>query len=111
MPTFWGMLIYHFLVAFGVVFGAGCFSAIAAVINDQPPMKAMTDMTVFVKVWAIAIALGGSFDSLEMFEKGILQGEIREMIREVIFIIVAMIGANCGAYALKLIPSMGAQLP
>lgn len=111
MPSFWGMLIHHFLVAFGVVFGAGCFSGIAAVINDQPPLKAMTDMSVFVKVWAIAIALGGSFDSLEMFEKGLLQGEIREMVRTVIFIIIAMIGANCGAYSLKLIPQLGDWLP
>ncbi|NLM10423.1 MAG: sporulation protein [Clostridiaceae bacterium] len=109
--SFWDNLINHFLVAFGVVFGAGCFSGIAAVINDRPPMKAMGDMSSFVKVWAIAIALGGSFDSLEMFEKGILQGQIRLMIREVIYIIVAMIGANLGAYIIKLISLVGNKMP
>lgn len=111
MPSFWGTLIYHFLVAFGVVFGSGCFSGIAAVINDQPPLKAIQDMSDFVKVWAIAIALGGSFNSLEMFEKGLLQGEIRAMIREVVYIISAMAGANCGSYILKLMPGFREWLP
>jgi len=111
VPPFWGTLIYHFMIAFGVVFGAGCFSGIAAVINDQPPLKAMNDMSAFVKVWAIAIALGGSFNSLEMFEKGLLQGEIRAMVREVVFIIIAIAGANCGAYALKLVSGFGDWLP
>lgn len=80
-------------------------------INNHPPLKAMTDMTVFVKVWAIAIALGGSFDSLKMFEKGILKGEIRGMVKEVIFIVIAMVGANFAAYMLKLIPDFGNRIP
>lgn len=109
--SFWSSLIKHFMVAFGVVFGAGCFSGLAAVINDKPPMKAMMDMSSFVKVWAIAIALGGSFDSIEMFEKGILQGQVRLMVREVIYIIAAMIGANFGAYTIKLISLIGNKLP
>ncbi|NLX76993.1 MAG: sporulation protein [Clostridiaceae bacterium] len=109
--SFWSSLVNHFLVAFGVVFGAGCFSGIAAVINDRPPLKAMNDMSYFVKVWAIAIALGGSFDSLEMFEKGILHGQIRHMIREVACIIAAMIGANIGAYVIKLIAFAGNRMP
>jgi len=109
--SFWGTLINHFLVAFGVVFGAGCFSGIAAVINDKPPMKAMEDMSSFVKVWAIAIALGGSFDSLEVFEKGIFQGQIKLLIREVVYIVVAIIGANIGAYVIKLISFIGNRMP
>ena len=111
VPSFFGALIYHFLVSFGVVLGAACFSGIAAVINDQPPLKAMNDMAGFVKVWAIAIALGGSFNSLQMFEKGILRGEIRAMAREVIYIICAMAGANCGSYVLKFVPGFGDWLP
>ena len=64
-------------------------------------------MASFVKVWAIAIALGGSFNSLKMFEKGLLQGEIRAMAREVIYIICAMAGANCGSYVFKFVPVLG----
>lgn len=109
--SFLGTLINHFLVAFGVVFGAGCFSGIAAVINDRPPVKAMEDMSSFVKVWAIAIALGGSFDSLEAFEKGIFQGQIRLLIREAVCIVIAIIGANFGAYVIKLISLLGKRLP
>jgi hypothetical protein len=71
----------------------------------------MNDMAGFVKVWAIAIALGGSFNSLQMFEKGILQGEIRAMAREVIYIICAMAGANCGSFVLKHIPGFGDWMP
>jgi len=104
VPSFFGALIYHFLVSFGVVLGAACFSGIAAVINDQPPLKAMNDMAGFVKVW-------GSFNSLQMFEKGILRGEIRAMAREVIYIICAMAGANCGSYVLKFVPGFGDWLP
>ena len=111
MSSFLGAVIYHFLVSFGVVLGAACFAGIAAVINDQPPLKAMNDMASFVKVWAIAIALGGSFNSLKMFEKGLLQGEIRAMAREVIYIICAMAGANCGSYVFIFVPGFGDLLP
>jgi hypothetical protein len=46
-----------------------------------------------------------------MFEKGILQGEIRAMAREVIYIICAMAGANCGSFVLKHIPGFGDWMP
>lgn len=94
-------VIYNFFISFGVMVGAALFSGLAAIILDHPPLKTMIDIGKNIKVWAIAIALGGTFSSFEILEQGILKREITAIIKQVIYILSAMIGANLGYWLLK----------
>ncbi|WP_053957326.1 YtrH family sporulation protein [Inediibacterium massiliense] len=96
-------LIYTFLIALGVIIGAGFFAGIGALINNHPPLKTMIDIASSIKIWAIAVSLGGTFSSFEIIEQGIFKGEIRSVVKQIIYIISAFIGANLGYLIVKLL--------
>lgn len=107
MNGFISNTIYNFLIAFGVITGASIFAGIAALINDHPPLKTMLDIAGSIKIWAVAVALGGTFSSFEVIEKGIFKGEIRSIIKQAICVVVALMGANVGFNFIKLISKCG----
>ena len=100
-------IVFNFFIAYEVVFGASLFSGFSAILTNKPPLKSMLSLAESVKVWAIAIALGGTFDSFEIIEKGLFKGEIKTIIRQVICILFAMLGANVGWSIIKLIQKCG----
>ncbi|MDF2892431.1 MAG: ytrH [Clostridia bacterium] len=100
-------IVYMFLISFGVVIGASLFSGIAAMICNHPPLKKMLDISLTIKIWAVAIAIGGTFSSFEAIEKGIFNGEIKSVAKQIIYIAVALLGANLGYGFIKLIKTCG----
>lgn len=100
-------MVYSFLIAFGVMFGACAFAGLAAILNNNPPLKTMLDLAGSIKIWAVAIALGGTFSSFEVIEEGLFKGEIRLMIKQIAYILAALFGANIGFYTLKLLERCG----
>ncbi len=99
--------VYSFLIAIGVIIGASLFAGIGAIINNHPPLKTMYEMAASLKIWAVAIAIGGTFTSFEVFEKGLIKGDIRSLIKQAIYIVVALIGANIGYEAIKMVKRCG----
>lgn len=100
-------VIYVFLIAVGVMIGASLFSGIAALLCNHAPLKKMLDVSQTIKIWAVAIAIGGTFSSFEAIDKGIFNGEIRSAIKQVIYIAVALLGANLGYGFIKLLKTCG----
>ena len=100
-------VLYNFLIALGIVVGACTFAGIGAVINDHPPVKTMMDIADSIKIWAVAVALGGTFSSFEIIEQGILKGEVRSIIKQLIYILTALIGANTGCGFIRLLSKCG----
>jgi hypothetical protein len=45
---------------------------------------------------ALGVLLGGTFDAFYSFERGIFQGETRDIVKQVLLIISAMGGAQTG---------------
>lgn len=107
MISFITNMIYSFFIAFGVIIGASAFGALAAIINNQPPLKAIVDLAGSIKIWAVATALGGTFSSLEVLDDGVFKGEIRLLMKQLIYILVALLGANAGFYLVKLLHRCG----
>lgn len=105
--TFYSSTIYCFLVALGIVVGASLMAGVAALICNHPPLKAMMDMSSSIKIWAIAAAMGGTFASLEIIEKGLFKGEARAIIKQVAFIVAAIWGANTGSQIINFIDRCG----
>ncbi len=100
-------LIYTFLIALGVIIGASFFAGIGALINNHPPLKTMIDISSSIKVWAVAVSLGGTFSSFEIIEQGLLKGEIKSVVKQVAYIISALTGANLGYLIIKLLWKSG----
>jgi hypothetical protein len=99
--------IYSFLISFGVMVGASLFAGVGAVINNHPPLKTMLNIAGSVKVWAIAIALGGTFTSFEVIDKGLFRGEIKSIIKQAVYILMAVVGANAGMNFIRLLGRCG----
>ncbi|HHV28305.1 YtrH family sporulation protein [Acetivibrio mesophilus] len=107
MSTFASNIIYNFLIAFGVIVGASLFAGLGALINDHPPLKSMFQIASSIKIWAVAVALGGTFSTFEILEKGIFKGEIRSIIKQAVYVVVAVLGANVGYGFIRLIQRCG----
>lgn len=105
--TFFASFIYSFLVALGIVLGASVFAGIGAIINNHPPLKTMLDMASSIKIWAVAAAMGGTFNSLEIIEKGLFKGELKSIIKQAAYIVATLWGANMGYKLINLIKRCG----
>lgn len=96
-------IVQIFFIAFGVVLGGSLFAGISAIITDTPPVRAMMNMASSIKTWAMAIALGGSISSFSVLDKGLFEGEIKAFIKQIIYIFIALLGANAGYSFIRLI--------
>ncbi|MBP1924274.1 hypothetical protein J2Z76_000127 [Sedimentibacter acidaminivorans] len=103
MSSFFSNLIHNFFLSFGIVVGASIFSGIGAIITNHPPLNAMLDVAGSMKIWAIAASLGGTFSSFSVIEKGLFEGEIKSLIKQCLFILIGLIGANTGYGFIKLL--------
>lgn len=103
MSDFYSHLINNFLISFGVIIGASIFAGIGAIITDHPPLKAMLDLAGSIKIWAMAVALGDTFSSFAAIEKGLFQGEIKSIIKQAVYVLTAILGANTGYIFIKLL--------
>lgn len=89
------MIMYYF-VAFGVVIGGSLFGGLAAFLVSQSPMQTMKDLSDQLKIWALVVALGGTFDSFKVFESTIFEGNLYSLAKQILYISVALIGAYTG---------------
>lgn len=107
MEQFIHNIIHHFLVSFGIVAGASSCASLAALVCNKPPLKTMIDVAISLKIWAVAVSLGGTFSSFEALEQGIFKGELKAIIRQLTYIIAALCGANIGQSLVILIKRCG----
>lgn len=103
MSSLFSNIIHNFLIAFGVVIGASAFNGLGAIITNQPPLKTMVDTANSTKIWAMMVAMGDTFFSFSMIEKGLLEGEFRSLIKQGIYVLIALLGANMGYGFIRLI--------
>jgi hypothetical protein len=88
--------IHSFFIALGVLLGGTLIGAIGAFLAGEPPLTKMFEFANSLKIWALVAAIGGTFDAFYSFERGIIQGETRDIVRQVLLIISAMGGAQTG---------------
>lgn len=99
--------VHIFLVAFGVVVGSSIFNGLGAIITGSPPLKAMLDIARSTKIWAVAVSLGGTLSSFNVIDKGLFYGDFKALIKQAIYVLVALLGANTGYVFIRLIQRWG----
>ncbi|OEG00072.1 sporulation protein [Vulcanibacillus modesticaldus] len=86
-------VIMYYFIAFGVLLGGSLFGGLGAFLTNQPPIFTMLDYADRLKIWALVVALGGTFDAIKVFEISIIDGNISSLIKQIIYILMALVGA------------------
>jgi hypothetical protein len=92
-PTF----IESYFIALGVILGGSLIGGIAAFITGQPPLTAVYRLSTDLRIWAIVAAIGGTFDAVYTFERGLFNAETRDIFKQLLIILSALGGAQTGA--------------
>lgn len=96
METFHQKVILIFFTALGIMLGATLIGSLAAVLVRVPPAAIILKLARDMKIWAIAAAIGGTFSTFEVFESGLFQGEVRAVIKQLLYIFSALAGTQVG---------------
>ncbi|GEN45896.1 YtrH family sporulation protein [Alkalibacillus haloalkaliphilus] len=87
-------IIKCFFIAFGVLTGGALFGSLSAYLTGQPPISEMMLAAKKLRIWAIVAAIGGTFDAISTFEKGIFEASTVDLIKQILLIISAMGGVK-----------------
>ncbi|MDP4085986.1 MAG: YtrH family sporulation protein [Bacillota bacterium] len=96
-PTF----IESYFIALGVLLGGSLIGSLAAFLTGQPLLTTIYRLSSLLRIWAIVSAIGGTFDTFYTFERGIFQGETKDIVKQLLLIISALGGAQTGALLIK----------
>jgi len=96
LDTFGQKVVLIFFTALGIILGAALIGSLAAVAVREPPVAVMLKLARDMKIWAIAAAIGGTFSTFEVFESGLFQGELRAVIKQLLYIFSALAGTQVG---------------
>ncbi len=96
MERFLAKLLYMFLTALGMIIGGSLIGSVSAGVTGHGPFKTMCELARDLKIWAAVAAIGGSFTSLQTLESGLLEGEIKTVIKQLGYIFSAFAGAHIG---------------
>ncbi|WP_408007179.1 YtrH family sporulation protein [Pseudalkalibacillus sp. A8] len=88
--------IIYFCIAFGIILGGCLVGAIGMMLTGKPPFLSMTQLSKSLKIWAIVAAIGGTFDTIDNFERGFESEAWIEVIKQILYIVSALLGANSG---------------
>lgn len=50
-----------------------------------------------LRIWAIVAAIGGTFDAVYSFERGLMQGQTDDLVKQILLILSALGGAQTGS--------------
>ena len=85
-----------FLTALGMMIGGAFIGSVPSGLTGHGPFKTMCELAGDLKIWAAVAAIGGSFTSLQTLESGLLEGEIRTVIKQLCYMFSAFAGAHAG---------------
>lgn len=91
---FLSSMIQCYFIALGVIIGGAFIGSIGAFATGEPPMTMMGRIAKSLRIWAIVAAIGGTFDAISNFERGIFEGSTIDMIKQILLIITAMGGVQ-----------------
>lgn len=85
-----------FCTALGVVIGASIIGSIGTLITYGSPAQTMMDLAKNVRIWALVVAIGGTFSTIRIIESSILDGQFTTLLRHGVVILGAFTGSYVG---------------
>ncbi|WP_066194744.1 MULTISPECIES: YtrH family sporulation protein [Gracilibacillus] len=91
---FMATMIQCFFIAFGVMIGGSLIGSIGAFVTGDAPFTHISRIAKSLRIWAIVAAIGGTFDAIYNFERGLYEGSTIDLVKQLLLIIIAMGGAH-----------------
>ena len=92
-----------FFTALGVVLGASMVGSLGSLFTYGAPLETMHTIAGDVRIWALVVAIGGTFSTIHIIESGIFGGEVLALLRQCIVIAGAATGSYLGWWIVKTI--------
>jgi len=103
VQPFIASLIDSYFIAFGVLIGGAIIGSLAAFLTGKPPLTEAYRISNYIRVWAIVAAIGGTFDTVYSFERGVLDGQTKDLFKQFLLILAALGGAQTGALLINML--------
>jgi hypothetical protein len=94
---FFTLLIDSYFIALGVLLGGALIGGLGAFLTGKPPMTEIFRISSSIRIWAIVAAIGGTFDAVYSFERGLFEGETKDIFKQFLLILSAFGGAKTGS--------------
>lgn len=104
---FFTSFIHCYFIALGVIIGGAIIGSIGSFLTGEAPLNAMYRISQSLKIWAIVAAIGGTFDAIENFQRGFIDGSTMDLFKQLLFILSAMLGVKSAFFILSLFTSDG----
>lgn len=91
---FFASFIHCYFIAFGVIIGGAIIGSIGSFATGEAPLTSMFRIAKGLHIWAIVAAIGGTFDAIETFQKGFIDGSTLDLFKQALLILSAMGGVK-----------------
>ncbi|MGP4108321.1 YtrH family sporulation protein [Virgibacillus sp. L01] len=91
---FIAQFIHCFFIAFGVIIGGAIIGSMGSFATGDAPFTSISRIAKSLRIWAIVAAIGGTFDAIANFEKGIYDNSTLDMVKQILLILSAMGGVK-----------------
>lgn len=91
---FFESFIHCFFIAFGVIIGGSFIGSIGNFATGDAPLTAIVRIAKSLQIWAIVAAIGGTFDAIENFQRGLYEGSSIDLVKQALLILSAMGGVK-----------------
>ena len=85
MPAF----INSYFISLGVLLGGALIGGLSAFFTGQAPMTTVFHISDNLRIWAIVAAIGGTFDMMYTFERGIFDAQTKDIVKQVLLILIS----------------------
>src|ERR1700730_15023528 len=94
--AFFPAFVNSYFISLGVLMGGALIGGLGAFFTEQPPLTVVYRLADSLRIWAIIAAIGGTFDTVYSFERGIFHGETKDIVKQILLILSALAGAQTG---------------
>lgn len=89
-------LALAFCTALGVILGGALIGSLPGFLTPEPPFYRMQKLATDMKLWAVVVALGGTWPTLRAVDSGLFQGDVAALARQMTTIAASLCGAQVG---------------
>ncbi|MBY7143857.1 YtrH family sporulation protein [Virgibacillus sp. NKC19-3] len=91
---FFASFIHCYFIAFGVIIGGAIIGSIGEFATGNAPLTSIGRIAKNLRIWAIVAAIGGTFDAIANFERGLFDGSTMDIFKQAFLILSAMGGVK-----------------
>lgn len=91
---FFATFIHCYFIAFGVMIGGAIIGSIGSFSTSEAPLTSIMRIARNIQIWAVVAAIGGTFDTIENIQRGLLEGTTLDLLKQILLILSAMGGVK-----------------